>query len=234
MLITLAHQYEQLWRKETSDSPESSQLFVAHRVTQWMQQNLENGGDIVDLGSGPQPIEKELVGRMKSIAALRGQTSKKQFSILTVDFAPIPQQSLVKSGDKIPFNIMHLQNDLTQLDIQDGFADFVFSNHAIDFAPRDAFAEASRILKPGGEFLFLFHHPNLWRNSDMSRLSPEVIEFWRDLEDRGQLFETEQGISETLTYYGLPPTQINLVNQRVHLENETYWIASGVKSSDAY
>ncbi len=108
---------------------------------------------ILDIGSGPQLLEKELFAKYPELTG--------KVSIITLDIASIQPTRL---ETKLP----HIQADAAHLPFKKDSFDLVISNMALDFvAPKgnerrkQLFQEIYRILKSQGRLVATLHHPSL-------------------------------------------------------------------------
>ncbi len=109
---------------------------------------------ILDIGSGPQPLEQYFTTMYKD------ETYFTKLNMFSMDIAEINPKNLLSSK-----NTQHIQADARALPFVDKSMDIIVSNMAIDFLPEKALIEVSRILKKGGSVFFNFHSlsPNeLW------------------------------------------------------------------------
>jgi len=116
-----------------------------------------------------------------------------------------------------------LRGDILSLPVRSGSVDLVTANMVVEHLPNPVaqFMEISRVLKPGG--LFLFHTPNrLGYNTVMAKMIPEGLKplLIRILQSRDEedVFEThyrvnsEDQVSETARRAVLEVQDVRLIN----------------------
>ncbi len=181
--------------KERSDSPDASRTAMKRKVLA----ALVNKGNfrpfqIINIGSGPQIIERSLLAEMK-----QKRIEPVQNQIVTVDIADIPERNLLARKNKA---VVHYRRDANDLNcFQDGLFDIVFSNMAIDFAGIRAISEAERVLNYGGRAFFNFHHPYMLETLPYVQ-DPQIVDFWTYLRDNKMLFENDHQIVSSLSQIG--------------------------------
>ncbi len=109
---------------------------------------------ILDIGSGPQPLEQYFTTMYKD------EMYFKKLKMFSMDIAKINLNNLLS-----PENTQHIQADAKALPFVDKSMDIIVSNMAIDFLPEEALIEVNRVLKKDGSVFFNFHSfsPNeLW------------------------------------------------------------------------
>lgn len=82
-------------------------------------------------------------------------------NIFSIDLADIKIFKLIQNRVNANiFNIAHTRWDASKLPFANKSFDLIFSNLAIDFAPKEAFKEVYEVLKDWWECIFHFHHPS--------------------------------------------------------------------------
>ena len=141
--------YTRLYLHEKHDSAEASRISMIRRIMKELKREIPISL-VVNLGSGPQSLEKQLTsGRNR-----KDKLFLKKFSFVTLDLAKIsPKKLLAQKAE----NVSHVRGNVIRLPFKDTSAGLVVSNLAIDFAPREALKEAYRILASDGRAIFYFH-----------------------------------------------------------------------------
>jgi ubiquinone/menaquinone biosynthesis C-methylase UbiE len=161
---------------------------------------------ILDLGSGRQSFERQLLTTLS-----QGREPYAKPQIVTVDIARLRRYQLLatKSGT------IHSTAAGESLPFPDHHFNTVISNHAIDFMPRGAFAEAFRVLKVGGTAIFYLHHPTMLSgNTNEDPLEARRL-FWTKLKNERLLFESADQITSFLERLGFKCLEAN-VNHDMH------------------
>lgn len=169
----LRQAYDEIYQSDpriTEDSPLESRLVMARRVAEALVRSEITHQVILDLGAGPQSVERSMemmarssqgsvTGRFGTLAARMAASS-----IVTLDVAAIPTQRFPRRQIA---GAQHLRADSQALPFADKTVDVAFSNMSLDMlrATPDAYmtalTEVRRVLKPDGLFLANFHHADL-------------------------------------------------------------------------
>lgn len=127
---------ERLWKKYYSCDEHAYNIYE-----QRIEANLSRDFTILDAGCGATaPVLTKFVGRCRKAIGV----------------------------DLVPFNASQcqgvhlLQNDLSNIELESSTVDLVISRSVLEHIPNveSVYKELSRVLKPGGKFIFLV--PNLW------------------------------------------------------------------------
>lgn len=189
--------YTSVYRTEKHDSPEESRVSLIRRIVTTLKSGIPEP-QILDIGSGPQSLEKQLFsGRPQSDINFL-----KKFMFATLDVAEIYKKKLLAK------KASHVRADALKLPFKSESFGLVVSNHAIDFLPRVAFQEARRVLVSGGKVIFYFHHPDMIPDDLSSVRNRMVRQFWQYLKDNEVLFKSEEEITETLQRAGFTLEEI--------------------------
>src|SRR5258708_1113436 len=207
-LDILPKHYTGLYKTETSDSPDKSRT----SLIRWIQEEATKGLSkdvILNIGSGPQPLEAQMLR-----SEHKDNSLFKKIKIFTLDIANIRSSNLLvqrRNRLKTRTDILHVQGSAFELPYRDNSIGMVVSNHAIDFLPDEVFKEAYRVLAPNGLALFNFHHPSMIpEDLEKFNLHENVREFWKFLKDNNRLFDSEGRIKKTMEGYGFQVNSINL------------------------
>tara|TARA_Y100000310_G_scaffold109178_1_gene107607 strand:+ start:3372 stop:4064 length:693 start_codon:yes stop_codon:yes gene_type:complete len=121
-------------------------------------QRVAEGAQVLDMGCGYG----------KDAATL----SENGFNVIGIDSSKEMIQIAREMHEALDFRVF----PLSDVPFKDESFDAIFSRYAIDYLPNvsDAFVEARRVLKPGGEFNFCVNHPELMRIA-RDRSSHEVV-----------------------------------------------------------
>lgn len=201
--IILSH-YSHRYQYQKHDSPEQSRISLNRRIWNLLRNRKSlPTARILDIGSGPQSLEKQLfMGRDKGQAdALKGYTFH------TLDLAEISRRKLLAQDKR---NVSHVRADAVRLPYRDGIFGLVVSNHAIDFAPRFALREAYRVLARGGTAIFCFHHPSMLPDDLSTVRNDTVRKYWTHLRENKVLYESEGQIRRTLEEMGYSNVEVSL------------------------
>lgn len=180
--------------RQLHDSPDKSRTSMSRRIAGQMYGGLSKNL-LLGIGTGPQSIEKQLLG---TFSHLRKLFDNHKF--FTIDIADIKSNRLLA---KRKYGVEHVRTDATRLPFANDTFGLVYSNHSIDFIPNspDAFREAYRVLVPGGSAIFYFHHENLLsRNSE--KTDSEVQQYWNYLTENQILASDEQHALQKVTSAG--------------------------------
>jgi hypothetical protein len=168
---TLRQAYDNLYRNHRvkEDSPHKSRSDLAKRIGMWLVTEAPDSPIIVDLGSGPQAIERSLVSlassaqSSKCLSVLKDRL--KQTRILTIDQAVIPRRNMI---NRKLSGLQHVRAQFSQLPLSSESADLVVSNLALDMVRKEpavyakSLDEAARIMKPEGLLWANLHHSTLY------------------------------------------------------------------------
>ena len=203
--------YSRRYTSEKHDSPEESRTSMIRRIRNLILEGKIVPAEVLDIGSGPQSLEKQLFGFLHN-----GGSLKKMVQVVSIDLANIlPRRLLAR---KIQ-NVQHVQGNAVKLPFADQSFGLVVSNHAIDFCPQEeAFREAYRVLNNGGKGIFYLHHPSMF---EYPPLNEEVVIFWQYLKDNHILFSNEQDIRTFLKRVGFISAEISLKTDK--LKTDKWW-----------
>jgi ubiquinone/menaquinone biosynthesis C-methylase UbiE len=209
------------------DSPDDSRKRMCRRIVEIIF-NTEESLNVANIGSGPQALEHQLL-------SFRSNTYYKQLidstHFYTLDIARIHRSRLLMKNRE---NVQHTRADALHLPFKSSCMDIVFSNMAIDFIPRDSFntpyEEIYRILKPGKNALFSFHHPNMYRSKlndgKIEGVEESVRVHWQWLYDNQVLFHSASDIKYKLQKeVGFQDLVIDLASD----ESDTWWEVTATK-----
>ena len=188
------HYFNMYSGKEKHDSPDVSRTDICRKIIEIIKlQNIPNR-NILDIGSGPQSLEKELL----AFRSKEDKTMLKEFSITTLDVAFI----LKNKNLALKFDVGHIQADSKFLPFKNNNFGIVISNHSIDFIPnRDrAFQEVLRVMSNKGIVIFNFHHKDILNN--LPDKSNNVKKYWNYLKENNLLFDSEAKINSYLEKFG--------------------------------
>ncbi len=189
--------YTCVYRTEKHDSPEESRVSLTRRIVTTLKSGITEP-QILDIGSGPQSLEKQLLsGRPQSDINFF-----KKFMFVTLDVVEIYKKKLLAK------RASHVRADALKLPFKSESFGLVVSNHAIDFLPRAAFLEAHRVLAPGGKAIFYFHHPDMIPDDLSSVRNRMIRQFWQYLKNENVLFKSEEEITQTLQGAGFTLEEI--------------------------
>ncbi len=210
--IFLRDFYKKLYLKEKHDSPDESRTSMVRRIKKLITEGKIFPNKVLNIGSGPQALEKQLLNRSQGGGSLRNNEIK----FTSIDLAQIMANKLLSGKTK---NVSHVQGNVVNLPFQDKTFGLVVSNHAIDFCPQEeAFREASRVLNDNGKGIFYFHHPLMLR--ELSK-NEEIRTFWQHLRDNSILFFSEEEIKTFLEKVGFVPLEISLKSDKY--QDDTWW-----------
>ncbi len=155
-------EYTHYYQYYNADSHPSQRTIIIEQIHKLIESkektNPEQKGEptplrILDIGSGPQVLERELFAKYPELKGV--------VSIITLDIASI--QSI-----RLEARLPHTQADAAHLPFKNSSFDLVISNMALDFvAPQgdkrreQLFQEIYRVLKPEGKLIATLHHPSL-------------------------------------------------------------------------
>ncbi len=197
--------YRRLYSHEKHDSPDESRTSLVRRIRQLIQAGEITPRRILNIGSGPQALERQLLSKSQG-----GEPLRKEAQFVSLDLADImPVKLLAQSID----NVRHIRANAVELPFKGGSFGLVVSNHAIDFAPQAAaFREAYRVLSEGGKAIFYLHHPSMIEQlpDDKKKNQKDVRIFWQYLRDNSILFANEKDIKSFLSEAGFVPLEISL------------------------
>ena len=207
--VDLKSFYTELYGKKgkKDDSPNLSRTSMARRIRELILKDEIYPNKILNIGSGPQVLEQQLLS--KSQGNQNNRLNRKT-KFLTFDIASIIYPDLLAVKKK---NVHHSQGSSIHLPFKDKSFGLVVSNHAIDMCPRqESFSEAYRVLSTGGKGIFYLHHPSMMRNSDNDL--GIVVGHWRYLRENKIFFETENEIKIFLNRIGFYVSGISLKEER--------------------
>jgi hypothetical protein len=212
----LQQAYGELYgQNETHDSPERSRPALLRSMTQWLLTNANPHPVILNLGAGPQMLERQ----WQSVAKNRGQEALRKrmtaTTLVTLDIASIARKRLAAR------DVPHVRADSGALPFADESVDLIVSNHSIDMLRADqphfdkALKEAQRVLCVGGVVLLNYHPPVL--HERLSQLFATRRELRRNLPHQAQFYdgvanpyyEDDGAIAGDLRSAGLEPTRID-------------------------
>ena len=199
----LPQHYETVYRGSFKhDSPEQSRTNMAGEMIQVLREGIPNPW-ILGIGTGPQSMEKQLFAHQgQQVRDLLGK-----FKLVTLDVAKIGGAILLARNK---YGVEHVRADANLLPYPDNRFGLVDSNMAIDFLPRSAYRELTRVLSPGGVALLHFHHPSMLPD-DMGIVKNETVrKFWQYLRDNGILFRSASEIRWGLGEAGLVVKKVTL------------------------
>jgi SAM-dependent methyltransferase len=203
----LSNYYNKLYQSEKHDSPDETRISLIRRLV--AEIGLRTNGiriNILNIGAGRQSLETQLA------SAHKDKDFYKQIIMFSMDRANLSAKSLLHK--KSPF----VRSDAQQEPFGNNSFDFVISNMAIDFLPKKALKEASRILKNDGIALFNFHHPDLFRYDSDNRY---VQMAWDYMKRSNILYSTEEEIVETLRENNLEV--ISVERKYDKYKQDTWW-----------
>ncbi|MBK9385535.1 MAG: class I SAM-dependent methyltransferase [Planctomycetes bacterium] len=136
-----------------------------------IEQLLSEGRDVVDIGCG--------IGRMDEFLAPRVR------SLIGVD---VSGEMVARARERLAHlpNLSFVEGDGSSLPLPDDSADLVFSHVVFQHVPRRLvpryFAEALRVLRPGGSFVFQLPQRGARTPSDAPDRDTYTMRFW-DIDD---------------------------------------------------
>lgn len=215
---TLNEFYDHIYdrRKDKHDSPEISRVRMQRKLIHEIETS-RFGTKILNIGSGPQALEKQLMNAYPIQYQVETNDKEKdvvmkkpKYTLFSVDIADF--KTTLTRG-KAP----HVRGDATRLPFASESIDIACSNLAIDFLPDTAMLEALRVLKPSGIAFFHFHHPDMIPEDLNNVINPLVRKFWGYLKETKKLYESPKQILEHLISLGfmLEPEDIYLANDRI-------------------
>jgi len=189
-------------RREKNDSPDKSRVAIIRRIKDvlrtWIPTNM-----VLDIGSWPQSVEREMFMNKKKIAEIL-----KLHNFITLDQAYIPVEALWASKKNI--NVTHIRWDAHQLPFWDEHFWLIYSNLAIDFCEKEAFLEAYRVLSYWWTALFNFHHPfTIPENPEKIKDNTKI--FWTYVKQKWHLFDSEDSIISFLDWIGFRDIKVRLI-----------------------
>ncbi|MBI2029401.1 class I SAM-dependent methyltransferase [Candidatus Gottesmanbacteria bacterium] len=191
------------------DSPDQSRVSMTQRIKNYLIGGIPIP-NILDIGSGPQSIEKQLLD-------MRRIKYPTRYNFFSLDKARIAKARLLAKKYKVD----HVPADGTILPFPDSKFGLVFSNHAIDFMPRVAINEAYRVLANYGIAIFYLHHPSMIPEDLNQADNKDVRGYWSYLKENNLLFSSREQINKTLQNAGF--TDITVSINRDELEGEQWW-----------
>jgi len=213
--------YRKLYSREKHDSPDESRTSMVRRIKNLLLSGEIDPGKILNIGSGPQALEKQLLGNGQE-SNIREELSKHQFT--TIDLADILSSKLLVKNKS---NVNHARANCVALPFKDESFNLVVSNHAIDFCPqKEAFMEARRVLKNGGKGIFYLHHPSMLRDIPNNE---EIRTFWRYLRDNAILFSSPEEITEFLEQTGFKTGEVSIKSDK--RKRDTWWEVEAEKAN---
>lgn len=197
----LADFYTVYYRHEKADSPVQSIISLARRAKSEIEK-LGNEAWLLDLGAGRQIFEKNYPWKINC-------------HIVTLDIATLVRKQLL--ARKTSF---HVQGDGTHLPFPDNFFALAISNLALDFMPKEARAELSRVLILESPVYLNLHHPNLKdqdlaffaqkaRERKLSSSGKQVLGHWLDLKNGQSLFWSKEQIEEIFGKHGFQVSRVH-------------------------
>jgi ubiquinone/menaquinone biosynthesis C-methylase UbiE len=198
----LASHYSRLYSgKEKHDSPDLARTRMCNEIVRVIKDEPLPNNQILSIGSGRQALEKQLlVSRDPKTLELLKNTE-----ITTIDIANISKSKLLA----LKYGINHVQANTLNLPFQNNTFGLIFSNLAIDFAPKEALKEAFRVLSPKGKVLFNFHHPILYTKN--TQKSPEEVkQFISYIKENRILYENKESIEYNLINSGFKHISVSL------------------------
>jgi hypothetical protein len=210
-LDLLKKYYTREYRLQKHESPEKSRLSMINRIISLIVNNSLPKRYILDIGSGPQSLEKQLL-----------QKDRKCFSVVnshhffTVDIAEIMKAKLLAQSKR---NVEHVRANAVDLPYRSKVFGLIMSNHAIDFLRGyNPFREARRVLDDEGIGIFYFHHSSMIDFEGTFRKT-DVKLFWEYLYNNKLLFNSEDEICNELTESGFNVQEITLNSD----PRDTWW-----------
>lgn len=211
---------------EGHDSAAGSRLEIAAAIMDALRNGHVNPRRVLDIGSGPQLLERELMHQYWR------EESRRLLSdtlFVTTDIADIPKKHLRASSF---VNAVHAQVDAASLPFKDGTFGMVVSNVAIDVAPRKAFSEAAAALAPGGIFAFTLNHPETMAKLLELKTDDRIKAAIQFGLDNGMFYSSADDIRKALAEYGFMAKEVKEHHGTVRDPNK-WWFVSGVKSARA-
>jgi len=203
--------------KEKHDSPEESRTNICRKIIEIVKLQEIPNPNILDLGSGPQALEKQLL----AFGNKEDRNMLKNLSITTLDIASILKNKILA----LKFGANHVQADSKLLPFSSNSFGLIISNHSIDFIPNrdNAIKEAFRTLSHGGIVIFNFHHKDMLKS--ISKTSGSVKEHWNYLIDNNLLFGSETEIRNYLKKFGYKDIEIEEKSDN----NDKWWMICAKK-----
>jgi len=170
-----ASEYTDYYENREEDSHEMARRYMIKNLVNSIEEKLftQQFVYVLDIGAGKQQLESELQKHPQY------QRFSNRLKIFTLDIAYFSKEDLRADG------VPHIEANGANLPFGENTFDIVFSCMAIDFMPRqETFEEVKRTLKPGGELLINFHHPEL---IDQARIRYEEV-----LRNRRSLFQAKK------------------------------------------
>ena len=214
----LANHYSKKYRgREKHDSPDRSRTYICKEIIKIVNLQEIPNPNILDIGSGPQSLEKELL----TFGNRKYRDMLKQFPITTLDIASIPKYKNLASK----MSVDHVQADAKFLPFEENSFGLVISNHSIDFIPNrdNAFKEVFRVLSNKGIIIFNFHHKDMLKS--IKYTSGSVKEYWNYLIDNDLLFDSEEKIRKYLEEFGYKDINIEEKSDN----NDKWWMICAKK-----
>lgn len=203
--------------KEKHDSPDLSRTRMCNEVFELINNKQIPNNKILSIGSGRQALEKQLIVSRDQ----KGKEILKQIKITTIDIANISKYKLLA----YKYGVNHTQTDVLDLPFSDNTFGLAISNLAIDFAPKNALKEVSRILAPQGKIVINFHHPILYtKNTNNS--SMEVKKFISHIKENRILYANEEDIKYNMLKSGFNNISVSLETDKF----DKWWMVSARKN----
>lgn len=195
------------------DSPDFSRTSIIRNIKTLIDQGLPTP-NILDIGSGPQPIEKQLFDSKIKIP--------ENLHFYSLDLANIRKSKLLARK----YHVEHVTADGSRLPFSNSSLGLVFSNHAIDFMPSEAIDEVYRVLADKGIAVFYFHHPSMIPKDLSVVENKDQRNYWSHLKNTKALFSTEKEIKDRLKQSGFLDVSVNLNTDR----RDNWWEVVAKKS----
>ncbi|CAN5265803.1 hypothetical protein BH10PAT2_BH10PAT2_3820 [soil metagenome] len=194
-------------RRMPHDSPDRSRTEMAKDVLRLHRQNVLPNDMMLDIGSGPRALEKE-------IKAYANSSNTPKPRLISIDRS-ITSLDLLKDNKRKDNSEFATANALTLPFARDTFG-LVFSNHALDFIPRpqeyflQPYQEAARVLAPGGYLILNCHHPSMIDIDINSIKHLPTRQHWGYLKDNDILLSSEEQIYSILSRLNLVPLEVGV------------------------
>lgn len=176
-------------------------------------------GNILNLGSAGQTLEKELLDSL-----IQSNLTRLLFgcTYVTVDYAPImPEMLLMNEYWMWSYRLQtlsrihqpkHTMMDGSNLAFKDNEFEIVVSNLALDIMPRQSILETYRVLNSGGYLICNFHTADLYKL--LSKANPAkdqlLINSILYLKSTQKIFKNKYQINKTLKSAGFKNIEIRL------------------------
>jgi len=200
--------------QQVHDSPERTRINMVRQIYSTIHEKARVPNIILDIGSGPQCLEKQLMHYRDAKEILENT------QLVTLDFATFPSYRL-RAFKKAH----HLRAHGLGLPFPSGSIDLVISNLAIDFMGRDALSEAMRVMSPDGAGIFFFHHPHMIRDGFETdkKVSDATRIVWKYLKDNNLLYENEGEIKSEMATHGLEVVNLLKSEYDSLSRSDTWW-----------